>query len=185
MADDARTEPSRFKRWKNRVGRAFGPVSNRVSGLQQHPEIPETVSLASATSPGSTNLDVPTQCMQQILPDSRARVPPQIIGSGTASELVGWNNTARSAYSAYSARTGASVFGLERRNVIRSLFNIWDNRLALKLYGSKRGIKKEEERLKNCPHWVIHPCSKFRWVNPRLYWSEYKHYALVTVTIIS
>ena len=157
MADDIGTRYLRFKRWKNMVGRAFGLSSNRVSDLQPH-EHPGALSSASATSHA---LDVPihyaTQPTLSRVSDLQARLTPNL---GTSSEHVGWESTARSMY---SVRTGASVFGFERRrNLIKSLFHVWDNRLAMKLFGSKWGIKKEEERLENCPYWVIHPCSKFR-----------------------
>ena len=156
MADDIGTRLLRFKRWKNMVGRAFGLSSNRVSDLQAQ-EHPGALPSASATSHA---LDVPihysTQPTSSRVSDLQARLTPNL---GTSSEHMGWESTARSMY---SVRTGASVFGFERRNLIKSLFHVWDNRLAMKLFGSKWGIKKEEERLENCPYWVIHPCSKFR-----------------------
>ena len=157
MADDIGTRPLWFKRWKSVVGRAFGVSSNRVSDLQAQ-EHPDVLSSASETSHA---LDVPihytTQPTVPRISDLQARLPPNL---GTSSEPMGWENTARSVY---SVRTGASVFGFERRrNLVKSFFHVWDNRLALKLFGSKQGIKKEEERLENCPYRVIHPCSKFR-----------------------
>ena len=36
-----------------------------------------------------------------------------------------------------------------------------DNKLAMKLFGSKKGVLKEKLRQKNAGHWVIHPCSNF------------------------
>ena len=64
--------------------------------------------------------------------------------------------------SARSAFTGRNR--LERRDFFKGLFHVWDNQFAMKLFGSRNGIKKEEERLKNCHHTVIHPCSKIRQV---------------------
>lgn len=49
-----------------------------------------------------------------------------------------------------------------RQRIIRSLFHVWDNRLSLKMFGSKRKIREEQERQEKCSAWVIHPCSKFR-----------------------
>lgn len=37
-----------------------------------------------------------------------------------------------------------------------------DNKLSLKLFGSKRGILKEKRRLKAAGFFIIHPCSSFR-----------------------
>ena len=50
----------------------------------------------------------------------------------------------------------------KKRRIIRNLFHIWDNQLALKLLGSRRRILEEQERHESYSHWVIHPCSKFR-----------------------
>ena len=53
----------------------------------------------------------------------------------------------------------------KRRNVMENLFHIWDNCLSLKMFGSKRRIIEEKERQESCTHWVIHPCSKFRYLS--------------------
>ena len=37
-----------------------------------------------------------------------------------------------------------------------------DNRLSMKLFGSRKGIQKEKRRLKAAGNLIIHPCSKFR-----------------------
>lgn len=37
-----------------------------------------------------------------------------------------------------------------------------DNKLSMKLFGSKRGIQKEKKRLKAAGFFIIHPCSSFR-----------------------
>ena len=37
-----------------------------------------------------------------------------------------------------------------------------DNKLAMKLFGSKKGVLKEKLRQQEVSHWVIHPCSNFR-----------------------
>lgn len=36
---------------------------------------------------------------------------------------------------------------------------------AMKLFGSKKALMKERIRQKNAGHWIIHPCSNFRYVN--------------------
>ena len=48
------------------------------------------------------------------------------------------------------------------RNQIASLFQPSDNKLAMKLFGSKKALMKERERQKESGLWVIHPCSTFR-----------------------
>lgn len=50
------------------------------------------------------------------------------------------------------------------RRLRRSLFHVWDNSLALKLLGTKKRILEEQERQEHISHWLIHPCSKFRYV---------------------
>jgi hypothetical protein len=37
-----------------------------------------------------------------------------------------------------------------------------DNKLAMKLFGSKKGVLKEKKRQLEVSHWIVHPCSNFR-----------------------
>ena len=48
------------------------------------------------------------------------------------------------------------------RNQIEALFQPSDNKLAMKLFGSKKALMKERERQKESGLWIIHPCSNFR-----------------------
>ncbi|XP_055701557.1 uncharacterized protein LOC129800871 isoform X1 [Phlebotomus papatasi] len=48
------------------------------------------------------------------------------------------------------------------KNQLQSWFQPTDNRLAMKLFGSKKALVKERIRQKSAGHWVIHPCSSFR-----------------------
>ena len=50
------------------------------------------------------------------------------------------------------------------KNQLQAWFQPTDNRLAMKLFGSKKALVKERIRQKTAGHWVIHPCSSFRWV---------------------
>lgn len=50
------------------------------------------------------------------------------------------------------------------RNQLQALFQPTDNKLAMKLFGSKKALMKERIRQKAAGHWVIHPCSSFRLV---------------------
>ncbi len=45
----------------------------------------------------------------------------------------------------------------------KSLFNVWNNKLTLRLFGTKKKILEEQQRQENISHWVIHPFSKFRY----------------------
>ena len=63
----------------------------------------------------------------------------------------------------FSVVTGADQdIGRKKSFNIRSIFHVSDNRLSHKLFGSRRGVKQEVERMKKCHHCVIHPCSPFR-----------------------
>ena len=48
------------------------------------------------------------------------------------------------------------------RSQLQALFQPTDNKLAMKLFGSKKALMKERIRQKAAGHWVIHPCSSFR-----------------------
>lgn len=50
------------------------------------------------------------------------------------------------------------------KSQLQSWFQPTDNRLAMKLFGSRKALVKERIRQKTSGHWVIHPCSSFRWV---------------------
>lgn len=48
------------------------------------------------------------------------------------------------------------------KNQLQAIFQPTDNKLAMKLFGSKKALMKERIRQKASGHWVIHPCSSFR-----------------------
>lgn len=48
------------------------------------------------------------------------------------------------------------------KSQLQALFQPTDNKLAMKLFGSKKALMKERIRQKETGHWVIHPCSSFR-----------------------
>lgn len=50
------------------------------------------------------------------------------------------------------------------RNQLQNIFQPTDNKLAMKLFGSKKALIQERVRQKAAGHWIIHPCSKFRYV---------------------
>lgn len=54
-------------------------------------------------------------------------------------------------------------FRIPLRKRVKCFFtNVWDSRIAMKLFGSRKELEMEEERLLNIEYIVIHPCSKFR-----------------------
>ncbi|XP_015910462.2 potassium/sodium hyperpolarization-activated cyclic nucleotide-gated channel 2-like isoform X2 [Parasteatoda tepidariorum] len=65
------------------------------------------------------------------------------------------------------------------RSQLEALFQPSDNKLAMKLFGSKKALMKERIRQKAAGHWVIHPCSKFR-----LYWDLCMLFFLVANLIV-
>lgn len=48
------------------------------------------------------------------------------------------------------------------RDQLRAMFQVADNRLAMKLFGSHNALLKEKQRQKAVGNFVIHPCSNFR-----------------------
>ncbi|XP_070542032.1 potassium/sodium hyperpolarization-activated cyclic nucleotide-gated channel 2-like [Ptychodera flava] len=62
---------------------------------------------------------------------------------------------------------------------IWSIFEPTDNKLSMKLFGSKKALMKEKRRLHEQGKWIIHPCSKFRF-----YWDLIMLLCLVVNLII-
>ncbi|CAF3257625.1 unnamed protein product, partial [Rotaria sp. Silwood2] len=54
-----------------------------------------------------------------------------------------------------------------------------DNKLALKLFGSRKGLLKERLRQQRAGHCIIHPCSNFRF-----YWDLIMLILLITNVIV-
>jgi len=48
------------------------------------------------------------------------------------------------------------------RELLTSMFEASDNKLAMKLYGNRNALMKERKRQRATNNWVIHPCSDFR-----------------------
>ncbi|XP_022258753.1 potassium/sodium hyperpolarization-activated cyclic nucleotide-gated channel 2-like, partial [Limulus polyphemus] len=65
------------------------------------------------------------------------------------------------------------------RNQLEALFHPSDNKLAMKLFGNKKALMKERIRQRDAGHWVIHPCSKFRF-----YWDLCMLFFLVANLIV-
>lgn len=48
------------------------------------------------------------------------------------------------------------------RDQFYSFFQASDNKLAMKLFGSRNALLKEKQRQRDAKSWIIHPCSNFR-----------------------
>lgn len=59
------------------------------------------------------------------------------------------------------------------KSQLQSWFQPTDNRLAMKLFGSRKALVKERIRQKTSGHWVIHPCSSFRYRMNQFLFDEY------------
>ena len=77
---------------------------------------------------------------------------------GTPKEEAGPGATGAASVGAAGAETKPSFI----RNQLQALFQPTDNKLAMKLFGSKKALMKERIRQKAAGHWIIHPCSNFR-----------------------
>ncbi|GAB6019970.1 hypothetical protein CHUAL_001497 [Chamberlinius hualienensis] len=79
---------------------------------------------------------------------------------GTPKEELGpgYTGNAGGLHSGLSGEPKASFL----RNQLQALFQPTDNKLAMKLFGSKKALMKERIRQKAAGHWIIHPCSNFR-----------------------
>lgn len=62
-----------------------------------------------------------------------------------------------------SATGNAATSTSSLREQFVSFFQVSDNKLSLKLFGNKNALEKEKLRHKAVGHWVIHPCSDFRY----------------------
>lgn len=71
-----------------------------------------------------------------------------------------------------------------RRRIRRSLFHVWDNQLALKLFGTRERVLEEQERQEKIIHWVIHPCSKFRYQDYNYFCWFCKHFVHLSLLML-
>ena len=90
---------------------------------------------------------------------------PPIITVGTGVTLYPDNKDDISLYGTPKEETAPVLSEAKAsfmRNQIESLFQASDNKLAMKLFGSKKALMNERLRQKESGHWIIHPCSNFR-----------------------
>ncbi len=173
----AEEERSAWGIWRGRLHRVFGRGSSRVahesrnalelddSELMQPSTVETGVSFHSSRSLESI-VDLPVECAPDQGGEGEQQASPRFAATSSANEpnlhSEHYGSRPHLIRDRSTCSTSAGFDARTNPRFLNNVFDIWDNRLALKLFGNRRGILKEEERLKNCPHWVIHPCSKFR-----------------------
>ncbi|XP_023333730.1 potassium/sodium hyperpolarization-activated cyclic nucleotide-gated channel 3, partial [Eurytemora carolleeae] len=80
---------------------------------------------------------------------------------GTPKEEVPPQPTSPMARNSVSSDTKSQSSGWVRSQ-LQNIFAPTDNKLAMKLFGSKKALMQERVRQKAAGHWIIHPCSSFR-----------------------
>lgn len=156
--------------WRAKLAKMFEFRSGRVSATPDVENPPPTVQEASRRASSESTVDVPILYAPQFGTREIRVNNEECLGVGSEPnniEIQSINTPLRvppssSAVSGRSVRSAISQMIPNAENRFRTLFTVWDTRLSMKLFGSKNGIRKEEERRKNCKHFIIHPCSKFR-----------------------
>lgn len=100
------------------------------------------------------------RCRQQ---DSR---PPGAESTDTASttgDATQPNHEVNEPAPAVQNEAQANMASVYLREQLRAMFQVADNRLAMKLFGSHNAVMKEKQRQKAVGTFVIHPCSSFRY----------------------
>lgn len=92
-----------------------------------------------------------------------------ISGSGTPSSNIKMNTiTSANLNKLNVPGINASRFNLIRKSSSKSRAKVTEslsiplNKMSLKLYGSKKAVQEEQERVKQAGSWIIHPYSNFR-----------------------
>ncbi len=141
--------------WRKRLSQA-------VAGPKVAAELEEGDDSRRHTITSTCGVDVPLRCFSTLPRPSVAteiRVVPQLASEPARMSPV----------PVPALETTFSVGSFQRnsrgfKNKFCNLFHVWDNRFTLKVFGSRNGIRREEERRRHCKRFVIHPCSKFRYV---------------------
>lgn len=156
-SNDGRAASPSDSGWITRLRRAFGGGRSR----RKVDSLAESAPPAPATS--SCTVGIPA--MESVVPIDCTPQQFKMFAEGSRLSVSNVPHakstmTNKTAISQTQSSRSYAIPGVEKK--LKSLFHVPDNRVTLKLFGSKNGIQKEEERRKNCRHWVIHPCSKFR-----------------------
>ena len=101
------------------------------------------------------SVDAPERCSKTKWTKENVR-RISITKNSTISEPFG------SEFNVKSTNVKASVSRTKDRAYLKTLFHVQDNKISLKLFGSKRGVREEQERQEKIGYYVIHPCSIFR-----------------------
>jgi len=113
----------------------------------------------------ASSTDHDTRLEQGVVYDTEARVarPPSAAVS-TVTQLI-WQRqtTTTSGASAVAGTENAATSAASLRDQFVSFFQVSDNKLAMKLFGNKNALVKEKLRHEATGHWIIHPCSDFRY----------------------
>lgn len=99
--------------------------------------------------------------------ETRCRSPPTItIRDASRNSFTAVDRDDVSLYGTPRDENGPGQFGDTKPSFMKCqielLFQPSDNKLAMKLFGSKKALMKERLRQKESGHWIIHPCSNFR-----------------------
>ena len=62
------------------------------------------------------------------------------------------------------------------KDQVVSFFQPSDNKLAIKLFGNQNALNREKLRQKQAGHWIIHPCSSFRYHLVLETYSSYRYF---------
>ena len=93
---------------------------------------------------------------------------PSVAGSHSLSRLSFLNPfkresaTGRGSVNANKRIPGARKSTLKTRGVVTDSLSVPLNKMSLKLYGSKKAVQEEQQRLEQAGSWIIHPYSNFR-----------------------
>lgn len=170
------TERTMALSWREKLGKLLRIRSNRVSGTPDAAENNITITAPSdiLQSRRPSNVDYPLEYVPQFETNEVRVINEECPRMETEPAFdilqpdIGLQGRLPPSISAVSTRTVRSTMSHLTPNTdinrFRSLFQVWDTRLSMKLFGSKNGIRKEEERRMNCKHWIIHPCSMFRYI---------------------
>ena len=156
--------------WREKLSKLFGSRSRRVSvanDVESSQNDPERTADNSSQPRQNSTLDVPLLYVPQFdtheLRENNEECP-RVNSEPTFAIRPNAPLTVPSSSSAVSGRSIRSALSQVAENRFQTLFTVWDTRHSMKLFGSQNAIKKEEERRKSCKHWIIHPCSKFRYI---------------------
>lgn len=97
--------------------------------------------------------------------DSTGTACPVLSGSSvyvTPSEAESPSKADQTQSSGNSGSVPVQSAGIYLREQIISFFQPSDNKLAMKLFGTKKALMVEKRRQKDAARWIIHPCSNFR-----------------------